>query len=411
MIIEIVFIWLEIIVRWLHVIAGIAWIGSSFYFIALDHSLNTKSKLPEKAYGDAWQVHGGGFYHLVKYLVAPKNLPDELTWFKWEAYTTWISGFFLLVLIYFAQTELYMIDTFKFDLNSFQVICISLLGIVLGWVIYDSICKSPIGNNTSLLVISIFIFIVLSAYIFGLIFSDRGAFTQIGVIIGTIMVANVAIVIIPGQRKVVASLLTGQKPDPIHGIRAKQRSLHNNYLTLPVIFVMLGGHYPILFSTKYSWLILAIVIIIGGLIRHYFNTRHAKKGNPLWTWGLAFILVLLMMFLTSIGKPSKTDDKDLVNLKSKINQSILFAAMDTTQVHCAMCHAQEPLWDGLKNPPKGMILNTQNDLIKNIDKVIEQTVLSNAMPPGNITWMDFDQRASLRNLFFEIKRIKAEPEL
>ena len=214
MYLDIFFLWAEVLVRWLHVIAGIAWIGSSFYFIALDYSLNSKNKLPSKAHGEAWQVHGGGFYHLVKYLVAPKNLPNELTWFKWEAYTTWISGFFLLILVYYAHSQLYLIDTFKADLNEFQAICISLVGILLGWIIYDFICRSKIGKNTNFLGLTVFIFIIVSAYIYSEIFSGRGAFTQIGVIIGTIMVANVAMVIIPGQKLVVDALIKGKKPDP-----------------------------------------------------------------------------------------------------------------------------------------------------------------------------------------------------
>ena len=401
-------IWLEIIVRWLHVIAGIAWIGSSFYFIALDHSLNTSDKLPEKAHGQAWQVHGGGFYHLVKYLVAPKDLPDELTWFKWEAYTTWISGFFLLILVYFANTELYMIDSFKLDINQFEAISISILGIVLGWIIYDLICRSPIGQNTTLLVLSVFAFILLTSYFYGLIFSGRGAFTQIGVMIGTIMVANVAMVIIPGQRKVVASLISGKKPDSIHGIRAKQRSLHNNYLTLPVIFIMLGGHYPILFSTKYSWLLIALVIVIGGLIRHFFNSQHAKKGSPWWTWILSFMIVLIMIYITNLGKPSKTDDLKLTELSKSLNQEILASAMETTLTHCSMCHASSPQWHGMKIPPKGIVLETSEDILENIDMIMQQAVWSNAMPPGNITWMEYGERESIENLYLEVKKIKIE---
>ena len=311
MYLDIFFLWAEVLVRWLHVIAGIAWIGSSFYFIALDYSLNSKNKLPSKAHGEAWQVHGGGFYHLVKYLVATKNLPSELTWFKWEAYTTWISGFFLLILVYYAHSQLYLIDTFKADLNEFQAICISLVGIFFGWIIYDFICRSKIGKNTNFLALTVFIFIIVSAYIYSEIFSGRGAFTQIGVIIGTIMVANVAMVIIPGQKLVVDALIKGKKPDPIHGIRAKQRSLHNNYLTLPVIFIMLGGHYPMLFATKYSWIIIAVVIVIGALIRHFFNSRHAKQKTPWWTWGVSAILIVFIMYLSSIGKPSITDDEKL----------------------------------------------------------------------------------------------------
>ena len=404
--IEIIYLWLEILIRWLHVIAGIAWIGSSFYFIALDYSLKENKNLPSKAHGEAWQVHGGGFYHLVKYLVAPDNLPDELTWFKWEAYTTWISGFFLLVLIYFAHSELYLIDTFKVELSPFQAIAISLSGIILGWIIYDLICKSPIGEHTGYLIVFIFIFIVSSSYFFNQIFSGRGAFTQIGVMIGTIMVANVAMIIIPGQRKVVKSLINNEIPDPIHGKRAKQRSLHNNYLTLPVVFIMLGGHYPTVFATKFSWVIIGIVIIIGALIRHFFNSRHARTSNPWWTWFISFILILVVIYLSNIGKPSPSDDKKLTQIKNQVNQEILIAAMDATSVNCVMCHAKQPSWEGLPLPPKGLLLETSEDLIKNIDIVVQQAVWSNAMPPGNISWMEYYQRKDLEDLYNEIIKIK-----
>ncbi len=403
---EIFFLWLEVLVRWVHVIAGIAWIGSSFYFIALDYSLNTKAKLPLKAHGEAWQVHGGGFYHLVKYLVAPKNLPDELTWFKWEAYATWISGFFLLILVYYAHSQLYLIDTFKVDLNEFQAICISLLGIAGGWIVYDFICRSKLGENTNLLVITIYIFIVFCSYLFSEIFSGRGAFTQIGVMIGTIMVANVAMVIIPGQKKVVSALIKGNQPDPIHGKRAKQRSLHNNYLTLPVIFLMLGGHYPMIFATEFSWIILAIVIIIGALIRHFFNSRHAKAGSPWWTWFVAAFLFIIIMILSQIGQPNASDDEKLTLLKNEINHIVLANAVNVVNIHCAMCHSKNPSWEGMNRPPKGVKLDTSEEILRNIDMVYQQAILSNAMPPGNLTWMEFRERETLKRLYKEIVKYR-----
>ena len=408
---DIFLLWAEVLVRWLHVIAGIAWIGSSFYFIALDYSLNSKNKLPSKAHGEAWQVHGGGFYHLVKYLVAPKNLPSELTWFKWEAYTTWISGFFLLILVYYAHSQLYLIDTFKADLNEFQAICISLVGILLGWIIYDFICRSKIGKNTNFLALTVFIFIIVSAYIYSEIFSGRGAFTQIGVIIGTIMVANVAMVIIPGQKLVVDALIKGKKPDPIHGIRAKQRSLHNNYLTLPVIFIMLGGHYPMLFATKYSWIIIAVVIVIGALIRHFFNSRHAKQKTPWWTWGFSAILIVFIMYLSSIGKPSIADDEKLSLLYNQIDHYVISNAVEVVQVHCSMCHAKDPSWEGMNRPPKGLVLANSEEIIKNIEGIYQQVVLSNAMPPGNLTWMEFNERETINNLYKDILRHRKEKGL
>ena len=399
MIINELILWSEILIRWLHVIAGIAWIGSSFYFIALDYSLQSNKKLPKQAHGEAWQVHGGGFYHIVKYLVSPKNLPDELTWFKWEAYTTLISGFFLLILVYYWQSELYLIDTFKLELKQYEAILLSFLGIVLSWVIYDQICKSVIGKNINILALTVLIFITLISYFYFQIFSGRGAFMQVGVIIGTIMVANVAMIIIPGQRKVVASLIKGDKPNPIHGSTAKQRSLHNNYLTLPVVFIMLGGHYPMLFATQYSWVIISIVIIIGSLIRHFFNSKHAKKGNQWWTWLVSALLMLLIIFLTQIGKPSFVRNSSNINLES----SIVNNAFIVTEVHCSMCHAKKPQWDGLVAAPKGLILQSKGDLVMNINKIVRHSVFSNAMPPGNLTSMDNDERFKIYNLYKHIQ--------
>ena len=394
--------WIELILRWFHVIAGIAWIGSSFYFIALDLSLKQGKNLPDKSHGEAWQVHGGGFYHLVKYLVAPSKLPSELTWFKWEAYATWVSGFALLALIYYAGAELYMIDIIKYDFEKYEAVIMSILGIIFGWLIYDIICRISLKTNVYTLIGSIFILITAMSWVYSEIFSYRGAFMQIGTILGTIMVANVAMVIIPGQKKVVNALIKGNKPDPIHGIRAKQRSLHNNYLTLPVIFVMLAGHYPMVFATKFSWLILAIVIVIGALIRHFFNSRHAKKKTPWWTWVLSTILTVFIIYLSNAGKPDISDDKKLVSLQKDINHEILLNAVNVVEVHCAMCHAKYPSWERMSRPPKGLILANKDDIILNIDSLYQQVVLSNAMPPGNITWMEYSERETIKLLYQEI---------
>ena len=250
---DFIIIWSETIIRWLHVIAGIAWIGSSFYFVHLDLSLKSSKSLPPNASGDSWQVHGGGFYHMVKYMVAPENMPSQLTWFKWEAYATWFSGIGLLAIIYYLESELYLTDVNVLEMSAPVAIMVSVGSLVGGWLIYDGMCRSPIGKNEIVLGIVGFIFLVLAAYLFTLVFSSRGAFVHIGALIGTIMVANVLMVVIPGQRKVVASLIAGEEPEAIHGIRGKQRSVHNNYLTLPVVFIMIGTHYPLAFATKWSF--------------------------------------------------------------------------------------------------------------------------------------------------------------
>ncbi len=298
---DILWVWGEAFLRWLHVIAGIAWIGTSFYFIQLDYSLKRRESLPEGAYGEAWQVHGGGFYNMVKYLVAPARLPAELTWFKWEAYTTWVSGFALVVAIYYANASLYLIDPAVLDISPVTGIVISVVGLVLGWAVYDALCRSPLGDDATRLAAVGFVFLVALAFLFSRVLSARGAYMQMGALIGTIMAANVLMVIIPGQRKVVADLIAGRAPDPIHGKRGKQRSTHNNYLTLPVIFVMISNHYPLAYATRWSWAILALIIVMGAVIRHFYNARHQGLPSPWWTWGVAGACALGAIWLSTLG--------------------------------------------------------------------------------------------------------------
>ncbi|HEY4858240.1 MAG TPA: urate hydroxylase PuuD, partial [Xanthobacteraceae bacterium] len=293
--------WLNLVVRWLHVVAGIAWIGSSFYFIHLDLSLKPRSGLPQGVQGDAWQVHGGGFYHMVKYLVAPARLPDELTWFKWEAYTTWLSGFALLVIVYYLGAELFLIDRSVLDLAAPMAAAIAFGSLVLAWLAYEALCRSPLGRHEVALALVGYVFLVALTYGFTHVFSGRGALTQIGALIGTIMVANVFLLIIPNQKKTVAALLAGKEPDPALGEEGKQRSVHNNYLTLPVVLLMISNHYPLIFATRFNWLIVAIVLAIGPVIRHFFNSRHEGKGSPWWTWGVAAAGMIAVAWLSAAG--------------------------------------------------------------------------------------------------------------
>ena len=392
MVFDYLWLWSEMLVRWVHVIAGIAWIGSSFYFIALDLSLKPGKQLPSEAHGQAWQVHGGGFYNMVKYLVAPKQMPDELTWFKWEAYGTWISGIALMALVYYASAGLYMIDLEILDITELQAVAISIGGIILGWAIYDGLCRSPLGRNDVYLAVAGFVFLVILSYGYTQIFSARGAFMQMGVTIGTMMVANVLMVIIPGQKKVVVALKAGDAPDPVYGMRGKQRSLHNNYLTLPVIFVMIGGHYPAIFATSYSWVILGLVLIIGAVIRHFFNTKHQGKPAPYWTWAVAAVLSVLAMMLSYAGLPARAG----VDAASYGNHDeIHTAAVELVIERCSACHAQEPLWEGLAFAPKGIYLETEAEAVKLVDDIFWQAAASHAMPPGNVIWMEDEERALL----------------
>lgn len=291
--------WIEIATRWTHVITAIAWIGSSFYFIALDLGLRQTPSLPPLAHGEEWQVHGGGFYHVQKYLVAPDMMPEHLTWFKWESYATWLSGFAMLVLVYYVGAEFYLIDPEVLTLETWQAVSISIGSLVIGWVLYDLICKSRFGDDNRRLMVGLYIILVGMAWAYCQVFSGRAALLHLGAFTATIMSANVFMIIMPNQRIVVADLKAGRKPDAKYGKIAKQRSTHNNYLTLPVLFLMMSNHYPLVFATQYNWIIASLVFLMGVTIRHWFNTQHARKGAPHWTWAATVILFLIIAWLST----------------------------------------------------------------------------------------------------------------
>ena len=396
---DILWVWGEAFLRWLHIIAGIAWIGTSFYFIQLDYALKRRDGLPEGAYGEAWQVHGGGFYNMVKYLVAPARLPAELTWFKWEAYTTWFSGFALVVAIYYGHASLYLIDPAVLDISPATGIVISVAGLALGWVVYDALCRSPIGNSATLLAAAGFVFLVALAFLFSRLLSARGAFMQMGALIGTIMAANVLMVIIPGQRKVVADLIAGRAPDPIHGVRGKQRSTHNNYLTLPVIFVMISNHYPLAYATRWSWVILALVIVMGGVIRHFYNSRHQGLPSPWWTWGVAGVCAALAIWLSTLG-PAETPRQRGKRAEAPAPALLTFAKVeDIVASRCSMCHAAEPVWLGIERAPKGVLLDTPARIAAQAREIAVSAAWSSAMPPSNVTDLTPEERLTISAWF------------
>ena len=293
--------WVAFAIRWLHVITAMAWIGTSFYFIALDLGLRKSAYLPAGAFGEEWQVHGGGFYHVQKYLVAPEQMPDHLIWFKWESYVTWLSGAALLMVLYWAGAELYLIDPSKADLGLWSAILISALSLSVGWIIYDTLCKSPLADYPTGLMVLLFGLLVLMAWGYDQVFTGRAALVHLGAFTATIMTANVFFIIMPNQRIVVADLRAGRSPDAKYGKIAKLRSTHNNYLTLPVIFLMLSNHYPMAFASTYNWLIAGLVFLMGVTIRHYFNTMHAGKGQANWTWLATALLFIAIMWLSSLG--------------------------------------------------------------------------------------------------------------
>ncbi|MBJ3764166.1 urate hydroxylase PuuD [Maribius pontilimi] len=390
--------WLAFAVRWLHVITAIAWIGSSFYFIALDLGLRKAPDLPPGAHGEEWQVHGGGFYHIRKYLVAPDAMPEHLTWFKWESYSTWLSGVALLAVLYWAGAELYMIDPARADLATWQAIALSVAFIALGWVGYDALCRSPLKSRPTAVMLVLFAGIVATSWLLNQVFTGRAALLHLGAITATIMTANVAMVIMPNQRIVVADLKAGRTPDPKYGAIAKLRSTHNNYLTLPVIFLMLSNHYPLAFGTDNAWIIAALVFLIGVSIRHYFNTRHARAGNPTWTWAVTVVLFLALAWLSTA--PLYADDpaeQAMTPLAQRYAAAPGFADIHQTVTgRCSMCHAREPVWPGLRWAPKGVVLETEADVAGQARRIFLQSGVSHAMPPGNITDLSDADRAAIR---------------
>jgi uncharacterized membrane protein len=384
--------WASLLLRWLHVVAAIAWIGSSFYFIALDLSLKPKSDLPgdlpDGVQGEAWQVHGGGFYRIMKYLVAPTRMPDELTWFKWEAYTTWLSGFALMVVVYYLEADLFLVDKSILDLTPFQAGLFSFLSLALAWALYEAACRTGLAQRELPFAIGGYLFLVALTYAFTHVLSGRGAFNQIAAIIGTIMVANVFTLIIPNQKKIVAALIAGRAPDPKLGKTSKERSVHNNYLTLPVVVLMISNHYPLLYATRFNWIIVAIILALGPVIRHFFNERHAGRKSPWWVWGVAAAGVIAILFLSAAGpREVKTGALSVQPTVANVEEIVMS--------RCSMCHAAEPVWAGIVTAPKGILLDAPEHIQRNIRLIGRVAAWSTAMPPGNITEMTSEERAIL----------------
>tara|TARA_R110000868_G_scaffold97614_2_gene268439 strand:+ start:25519 stop:26715 length:1197 start_codon:yes stop_codon:yes gene_type:complete len=381
--------WINLILRWAHLITGIAWIGSSFYFVWLDLSLRKRPGMDEGVYGEAWMVHGGGFYHVNKWMVAPKSMPDDLHWFKYEAYFTWLTGFALLVTMYYWSAESYLIDPSVMALGKWDAILIGLASLFAGWVIYDLMCKSPIGQSTGKLAVGVFILAMVAAYGFTHVFSGRGAFIHVGAMLGTIMAANVFRIIIPNQKKVVASLMAGETPDPALGLQAKQRSTHNNYLTLPVLLMMISNHYSMLFSHDQSWLIVGLILIVGGLVRHFFNTRNAGGTGKAIAWQLpaaAIGMAILAMFASYDPNAAKMADQDVITANHA--QAII-------QTRCTACHSANPTDEGFDEAPMGVMFDDLAQIEANAQRILAQAIIGRAMPLGNMTEMTEDERAEL----------------
>ncbi|MGR3321538.1 MAG: urate hydroxylase PuuD [Pseudooceanicola sp.] len=391
--------WIAFSVRWLHVVTAMAWIGASFYFIALDLMLRPNPALPEGAHGEEWEVHGGGFYHTVKYMVAPSEMPEHLTWHKWQSYSTWLSGAALLMIVYWVGGELFLLDPTKAELTLFQGILISGGSLTIGWLAYDQLCKSKLGERPTLLMLILFAILVAMSWGYAQVFTGRAALLHLGAFTATIMTANVFFQIMPNQRIVVADLKAGRKPDAKYGKIAKLRSTHNNYLTLPVVFLMLANHYPLAFGTQFSWIIASLIFLTGVTIRHYFNTMHATGRGPKWTWAVTAVLMVLIAWLSTVPRDDSfeaAEARPLTAGKRVFAEAAGFEdAYFAVAGNCAMCHAREPSWPGLHWAPRGVVLETESDVARHARQVYLQAGRSHAMPPPNAVEMPAEARAQI----------------
>jgi uncharacterized membrane protein len=379
--------WGDLLIRWLHVIAGIAWIGSSFYFIALDHHLEPPAAEADAARGvggEVWEIHGGGFYRIEKFRVAPEMLPEKLHWFKWEAYTTWLSGFALLCVVYFAHASTFLIDKSVADLTTGEAIGLAIGGLALAWIVYDTLCRL-LGRHELALAVAVSAFVVLAAWGCGQLFAPRAAYIEVGAMLGTIMAANVFFVIIPMHWKLVRAKEAGEEPDPAWNARGKQRSVHNNYFTLPVVFAMLSNHFPFTYGHAHAWLILVCLLALGALTRHFFNVRHSGQ-SPWWILGVAAVGVAVLAIAIRPASSSSNASGPPPSLATV--QAIIAN-------RCAPCHSLSPTEPGYSAPPAGIVLETPTQIEAAADLIRSAAVDSTAMPLANATGMTQAERDTL----------------
>ena len=373
--------WGNLLFRWLHVVAAIAWIGSSFYFIALDNHLRPPADERDAARGiggESWEIHGGGFYRIEKFRVAPDELPEPLHWFKWEAYTTWLSGFALLVVVFYVRAGTYLVDPDVRDLSSGEAVALSIAGLALSWVVYDGLCR-VLGDRPLVLALCVFVFVAVSAWGASELFAGRAAYVQVGAMIGTMMVGNVFFVIIPAHWELVRAKEAGREPDPAANARGKLRSVHNNYLTLPVVFAMLSNHFPFTYGHRRGWIVLVVLMATGAWIRHYFNLRHG--GRNLWiipaTAGIAIVAVAFA-----------------IQPRGTVSQASSGASPSFSEVRaiverrCVKCHSGA-------SAPQGVRLETRAQIEARAAQIEQQAVVTKAMPLGNATRMTQKERDTL----------------
>ncbi|NUA26870.1 urate hydroxylase PuuD [Cupriavidus basilensis] len=386
--------WANLLLRWVHVITAIAWIGSSFYFVWLDNSLTRPDDpdLQEKGVGgELWAVHGGGFYNPQKYLSAPKTLPENLHWFYWESYSTWMTGFGLLVVLYLFNASTFLIDKNVMDMSPGAAIGFALSYLGVGWVVYDCICR-VFGKSDRTVGILVAIYVALAAFVACHVFSGRAAFLLTGAMIATIMSANVLVWIIPGQRKVVAALRAGDPVDPVHGKNAKQRSVHNTYFTLPVLFAMLSNHYSMTYSYKYNWAVLVLIMLAGVLIRQFFILKHKGKINVAWPAAGVAVLAVVAVMIAPVPREVVASKDGAAPAQVSFTQ-----VQEVINSRCIQCHAAAPKM--MPSAAKGIKLDTADEIKAHAQMIYQQAVQQKAMPLGNVTQITDDERALLGQWF------------
>ena len=384
--------WLNLLVRWIHFIIGVAWIGASFYFNWLENHLNRKPPQDEGIAGNLWAVHGGGFYHLKKFTNGPEKLPEVLHWFKWEAYMTWVSGMTLLAIVYYYNATAMMIDPSVYDLTPTTAILIGIASGVGSWFVYDLLCKSPLRKKPLILGIVIFIYLAVLAYGLTQFLSARAAYIHVGAAIGTMMAANVFFVIIPAQKEMVKALTENRIPDASYGANGLLRSRHNNYLTLPILFIMISNHFPTTYGNQYNWLVLIAVSLVGILARHYFNIRHINKA--VWMLPTALFGFIMIALATMPAKQGELTASDKITTAE---------IMPIIEQRCMSCHSTKPTQAGFASAPAGLAYNVAGVLENNADKVNTQ-VMQKIMPLGNLTKMTDEEREKVSRWYRTLKQ-------
>lgn len=377
--------WLNIVIRLMHITFGIAWIGASFYFVFLENALNRTENVRDELAGNLWAVHGGGFYYVEKYKIAPKEIPKHLHWFKYEAYFTWLSGFCLLFVVYYFNASALLIDKNVLDITATEGILIGIGSFVVAWLIYDFLCKSRLIKNQLLFSIIGFLILVLFAIFYCQVFSSRAAYIHFGAMIGGIMVANVFFVIIPAQKAMVQAAKMGLPLDPTLGKNALTRSLHNNYFTLPVLFVMVSNHFPSTFGYEYPWLILAIISLGAAGVKHYLNLKEKKQLN-VWILPVSVVILLAACFVSA-------PNTDPYACKTEVSFDEVNAII---QKRCVQCHSASPTDDVYKVAPNGVMYDTPEDIVKKKDLIMQRVVLTKTMPQNNKTNITEEERNMIR---------------